>query len=53
MEENEDNEAVLTAEIPKDELYSMKLRFLGGNAQQARREFQVPMSYKDKKTKEM
>lgn len=40
-------------EIPRDELYSMKLRFLGANANPARREFQVPMNYKEKKTKEM
>jgi histone-lysine N-methyltransferase SETD3 len=48
-----DNEAVLRVELPDDDAqYSMKLRFLGGRPFQARREFQIPANYKEKKCKE-
>jgi histone-lysine N-methyltransferase SETD3 len=49
-----DNEAVLRVELPADDAaYQMKLRFLGGRAFQARREFQIPANYKEKKCKEL
>jgi histone-lysine N-methyltransferase SETD3 len=48
-----DNEAVLRIELPLDDpLYQMKLRFLGGRPFQARREYQIPANYKEKKCKE-
>jgi len=47
-----DNEAVLRVELPADDnAYQMKLRFLGGRAFQARREFQIPANYKEKNAK--
>jgi histone-lysine N-methyltransferase SETD3 len=49
-----DNEAVLRVELPVDDAaYQMKLRFLGGRSFQARREFQIPGNYKEKKCKEL
>jgi len=49
-----DNEAVLRVELPADDAaYQMKLRFLGGRPFQARREFQIPANYKEKKCKEL
>eukprot|EP00479_Gromia_sphaerica_P013995 TRINITY_DN809_c0_g1_i3.p1 TRINITY_DN809_c0_g1~~TRINITY_DN809_c0_g1_i3.p1 ORF type:complete len:201 (+),score=47.69 TRINITY_DN809_c0_g1_i3:983-1585(+) len=53
LDENEDNEVVMGLRIPKsDPHYSMKVRFLGGNPNSVHREYQIPMSYKEKKTKE-
>lgn len=54
LDENEDNEAVLRLQLPdSDPHYAMKIRFLGGREGNAKREFQVPGSYREKKTKEM
>eukprot|EP01083_Nonionella_stella_P141743 437319_1 len=57
LENNEDNEAVMTVRVPvSDPHYAMKARFLGGDADDGEfleRELQVPMSYKEKKTKEL
>ena len=40
-------------DVPKsDPHYAMKLRFLGGNPRSAVRDFQIPISYKERKTKE-
>lgn len=48
-----DNEAVLRVELPHtDPAYQMKIRFLGGKAHHARREYQIPANYKEKKCKE-
>jgi hypothetical protein len=38
---------------PNDPHYHMKLRYLGGREHSSRREFQVPASYREKKTKEL
>lgn len=60
LEDNEeDNEVVMRFSLPpSDPQYSMKLRIMGGRDLLAKREFQVPATYKEtsdreKKTKEM
>lgn len=54
LDENEDNEAVIRVGLPEDDPhYAMKIRFLGGNPVSAKREFQIPGSYREKKTKEL
>lgn len=54
LEENEDNEAVMRIGLPEDDPhYAMKIRFLGGREVSAKREFQVPGNYREKKTKEL
>lgn len=54
LDENEDNEAVVRLGLPEtDPHYSMKIRFLGGREINAKREFQIPESYREKKTKEL
>jgi len=53
-ENTEDNESMLRVCIPpSDPHYQMKVRYLGGRENCARREFQVPASYKEKKTREL
>lgn len=54
LDDNEDNEAVVRLGLPEtDPHYAMKIRFLGGREVNAKREFQIPESYREKKTKEM
>lgn len=54
LDENEDNEAVVRLGLPDDDPhYPMKIRFLGNRDINAKREFQIPGSYREKKTKEM
>jgi len=54
LEENEDNEAVFTLDIPEaDPLYHNKLALLGRNTSGVSREFQVPANPRDSKFKEM
>jgi histone-lysine N-methyltransferase SETD3 len=54
LDENEDNEAVVRIGLPEnDPHYAMKIRFLGGREINAKREFQIPGSYREKKTKEL
>lgn len=54
LDENEDNEAILRVQLPRnDPHYVMKIRFLGGREISARREFQIPADYKEKKCKEL
>lgn len=54
LDENADNEAVLRVTLPpSDAHYNMKIRFLGGRESYARREFQVPGNYREKKCKEL
>jgi len=50
---NHDNEALIQVELPKsDPHYQTKLDFLGGHPYQAKREFQIPGFYREKKCKE-
>lgn len=52
LDENDDNEAVLRVGLPKmDPHYAMKINILRGE-RNAQREFQVPATYREKKTKE-
>jgi histone-lysine N-methyltransferase SETD3 len=54
LDENEDNEAILRVQLPRnDPHFAMKLRFLGGREIAAKREFQIPADYKEKKCKEL
>jgi len=53
-ENSEDNESMMRFSIPpQDPHFHMKLRYLGNRENSSRREFQVPASYKEKKTKEL
>lgn len=50
---NDDNEALIQVELPKtDKHFNTKLGFLGGHAFNAKREFQIPGFYREKKCKE-
>jgi len=52
LEENDDSEALIQVEVPrKDKHYRTKIRLLGGGDEYARREFQIPASYREKKGK--
>jgi len=54
LDDNEDNEVVIRLQLPKnDPHFAMKLRMLGGRDTSAKREFQIPANYKEKKTKEL
>jgi len=54
LDDNEDNEVVIRLQLPKnDPHFQMKLRMLGGRETSAKREFQIPANYKEKKTKEL
>lgn len=54
LDVNEDNEVVMRVQLPaSDPHYNMKIRFLGGREINAKREFQVPCNYKEKKCKEL
>jgi len=54
LDDNEDNEVVIRLQLPKaDAHFAMKLRMLGGRETSAKREFQIPANYKEKKTKEL
>lgn len=51
---DEDNEAVIRVLMPStDPHYALKIRMLGGRDISARREFQVPAFYKEKKVREL
>jgi len=53
LEENEDNEAIMTFELPSnDPQFALKARYLDIKSGNLRREFQVPTQYKEKKVKE-
>ncbi len=45
---------VLKVTLPRtDPHYDMKIRFLGGRPENCNREYQVPATYKEKKTKDL
>merc|ERR1712232_208065 len=59
LEKNLDNEALMTFELPRnDPQYAIKARHLGfhkgdnGTPELVRKDFQIPMAYKEKKVKE-
>jgi len=53
IDKNNDTEAVIQVKLPRtDPQYSMKIRFLGNQEIHAKREFQIPANYKEKKDKE-
>ncbi len=54
LDENEDNEAMIRLELPRNApSFNFKLSCLGGNPMTARREYQIPATYRDQKTKEL
>jgi len=51
---HEDNEAVIRVQLPpNDPHYHLKVRMLGGREISARREYQIPAWYREKKTREL
>lgn len=54
LEENEDNEAMVQLELPvSDPQFMLKLRMINHRDRTLQREYQIPASYKEKKSKEM
>jgi len=54
LDENEDNEVMIRVQLPSnDPHFGMKLRMLGGRDHCAKREFQIPANYREKKVREL